>query len=290
MNTIQIKYFLTAAEYLNFTKAAERLFISQPALSKQLHVMEEELEMMLFRREGKKMTLTPAGKVLYDELKEFDKNYDAIIHKARLANEGSSGLLRIGLLEGQLLSDSFINTYQQFIAEYPNIDFRLSRASFSKLRNCLYNEEIDLAVTLSFDVERDSALRHIKIQQNDAFFLISKRHPLADKEINCWPQLADELFIFIDPKDSLGGAQEIIKECVNLGFDPKIDYAPSLESAMLWVEAGLGIGVFDSNNYLTLNPNIKKLELNGFHGTYTAIAWYPDNLNPIAAKFLELLK
>lgn len=85
MNTIQIKYFLTTAQYLNITKAAQKLYISQPALSKQLHTIEDELGMELFIKSGKKMQLSPAGKVLYEELRDFDKTYEGILRRAKMA-------------------------------------------------------------------------------------------------------------------------------------------------------------------------------------------------------------
>ena len=107
MNTTQIRYFLTAARALNFTEAARQLYISQPALSKQISAMESELNMMLFIRDKKKVRLTPAAMVLLKELPEFEQHYDDIILKAKIANEGNAGDLTIGILEGQMLGEDF---------------------------------------------------------------------------------------------------------------------------------------------------------------------------------------
>lgn len=290
MNTIQIKYFLTTAQYLNITKAAQKLYISQPALSKQLHTIEDELGMELFIKSGKKMQLSPAGKVLYEELRDFDKTYEGILRRAKMANEGRTGILRIGLLEGQMLGDVFMKTYQAFISKYPTINFQLERGSFSVLQDKLRRGDIDLAVSLSFDVAEEEDLSYTVIAEGEAFLAVSKNHPAAHKYESSWEDLKDETFIVISPKDSKVGSQMLIVECQRQDFEPKVDFAPSLESVMLWVEAGLGIGIVDSMNYLTLNPGIALLRHETYLNTETALVWCPDNLNPTAKLFIDMIK
>ena len=82
----------------------------------------------------------------------------------------------------------------------------------------------------------------------------------------------------------------LIVECQRQDFEPKVDFAPSLESVMLWVEAGLGIGIVDSMNYLTLNPGIALLRHETYLNTETALVWCPDNLNPTAKLFIDMIK
>ena len=288
MNTSQINYFLTASEYLNFTEAAKKLYISQPALSKQLQSIENELELKLFSRDGKKVHLTPAGVVLYEELKGFNKEYNAIIDNAKKANEGSVGILRIGILEGQLVGDTFIRAYQKFIEEYPDITVKLSRGSFSVLKEQLDRGKIDLAVSLGFHIKNDTDFSNITIMKNQAFLVASKKYLPRSIHIKSWKDLEGETFIVIDPKDSYTASQMLINECQRLGFNPKVDFAPSLESAMLWTEAGLGICVVDESNYLTLNPNIQILISDEFLQTETVLAWNQKIANPITFNFIEM--
>ena len=90
MNMIQMKYFITAAKCLNFTKAADKLFITQPALSRQIASMEAELNMQLFIRRQKSVQLTPAGAFLYDKLSALYHEYTDIIHMAQIKAAGYS--------------------------------------------------------------------------------------------------------------------------------------------------------------------------------------------------------
>lgn len=285
MNFTQINYFLTAARTLNFTDAAKELYISQPALSKQITAIENELNMMLFIRSNKKIRLTPAGAVLLKELPKLDQHYEEILHKARIANAGTSGELVIGILEGQMVGQKFTEMYSRFTNQYPNISVRLIRDSFSGLRKQLEAETIDLAITLSFDLASSPRFLFEELEICPAFAAISKSHPLANNLPTCWADLKGQTFIAIDPKDSVMSARMIEEDCKKAGFHPIIKYAPSLESAMLWIEAGMGIGFINSMNNLALNPDIIILNELPYKDTLSVMAWKKENINPAIALF-----
>ena len=153
MNSLQIKYFLTAARCLNFTEAAAQLYISQPALSQQISALEKELNMQLFVRSKKKVYLTPAAVVLLDELPDYERLYEDILTRARLANEGNSGIIRLGVLQGQCLEKELLEKYFNFRREHPNIAFDISSYSFGKLKEKLDEKRLDMIYTTSFDIQ-----------------------------------------------------------------------------------------------------------------------------------------
>jgi len=288
MNTTQIRYFLAAARTLNFTDAAKELYISQPALSKQITAIENELNMMLFIRSNKKVRLTPAGAVLLRELPELQDHYDEIVRKAKVANAGNSGELAIGILEGQMVGKEFTDLFADFSNRYPGISVRLSRNSFSGLRRQLEEQVIDLAVTLDFDLIGSPRIQSEVIAVCPAYAAISKNHHLASSPPTQWSQLKGETFIVIDPKDSFQSAPMVEEDCKRAGFHPIFKYAPSLETAMLWIEAGLGIGFINSMNNLTMNPDIIIWDELPTHNTHSVIAWHKDNVNPSIPLFTNL--
>lgn len=285
MNTTQIKYFLAAARTLNFTEAAKQLYISQPALSKQITAIENELNMMLFVRSQKKVRLTPAGAVLLKELPKFEEHYDNILHKAKVANEGVSGELSIGLLEGQMVGDTFTEVYGLFAKQYPNISVRLLRNSFSGLREALEDGSIDLAITLEFDIAGVPNIQYEKLEVCPAIAAVAKTHPAAAKKVTSWADLKDYTIIAVTEEDCFASDKMIIEDCKRVGFTPMIKYAPTLETAMLWTEAGMGICVVNSMNNLTQNPNIKMLSELPCKNTVSVIAWKQENINPAIALF-----
>lgn len=287
MNFTQINYFLTAGRTLNFTDAAKELYISQPALSKQIVAMENELNMMLFIRDNKKVRLTPAGAVLLTELPKVNKLYADVIHKAKVANEGRSGELSIGILEGQMLGKKLTQLLGEFSLKYPNISLRLSRDSFSGLRRQLENETIDLAITLDFDLIGSNRFLSESIEVCPAIAVVSKNHPLAKKQPKDWKELKGETFIVVDVADCYISAQMVIDDCKRAGFRPILKYAPSLETAMLWIEAGIGLGFINTLNTLTQNPDITLLKNLPTKDTTSVIAWKRENNNPAISLFVN---
>ena len=79
MNIIQMKYFITAARTLSFTKAAQQLYITQPALSRQILSMEKELNLQLFIRTGRNVRLTPAGRILFERFQTIYEDYQKVL-------------------------------------------------------------------------------------------------------------------------------------------------------------------------------------------------------------------
>lgn len=289
MNTTQIKYFLAAARTLNFTEAANQLYISQPALSKQITAIENELNMMLFVRSKKKVRLTPAGAVLLKELPFLEEHYDDIIRKAKVANEGNEGELAIGILEGQMVGDAFTKSFGRFSETYPNISVRLLRDSFSGLRKQLKEETIDLAITLDFDIAGTPGLHYETIATCPAIAAVSKSHPLSKNPPTSWTELKGQTFIVVDEKDCFASARMVIDDCKRAGFTPNLKYAPSLETAMLWIEAGMGMGFINTMNNLTINPNICLLNSLPCKNTYSVLAWKHENINPAIALFTNFI-
>ena len=285
MNTTQIRYFLAVARTLNFTQAAKQLYISQPALSKQITALEKELDMTLFIRDQKKVRLTPAGAVLYKELPKLEEHYGMILRKASIANSGNEGELSIGILEGQMVGDTFTRIYGQFCQNYPNISIRLVRDSFSGLRRQLDDGSIDIAITLDFDIMGDGSLQHEPLEVCPAIAAVAKSHPIANKKITSWNDLRDVTLIALMEEDCYASDKMIIEDCNQYGFKPTIKYAPSLATAMLWTEAGLGVCFVNSMNNLTLNPNIQMLTDLPCKYTTSVMAWKQENINPAIALF-----
>ena len=106
MNTTQIKCFLALSETLNFTKAAARLYLSQPALSRQIATLEQELNTLLLIRDSKNVRLTPAGALLAEELSGLNTALEDLISRTKAMGMGYSGSLTIGVLEGQWMDDA----------------------------------------------------------------------------------------------------------------------------------------------------------------------------------------
>lgn len=291
MNRMQIKCFLALAQTQNFTKAAEQLYISQPGLSHQIVSLERELNTQLFVRNQKGVRLTPAAKLLAKELPDLDREYEDLIQRVQAVGRGHSGSLTIGTLESQWLGGGFADLCCAFVQKYPNIDLRLRSGAFSDLRRWLNQEDVDVALTLQFDIADVSDLQWRAYDNDYARFAVSRRLPLGQKEVITLEDIMDETLLLISPEDSRAGAALSSEFIKNSGLAPKhIRYAPNLSTIMLWVEAGLGIGIINHHSNIASNPMVRLIEEVELTeaGANSCLAWKKNCMNPAVELFIQM--
>lgn len=290
MNTTQIKCFLALADTLNFTRAAARLYLSQPALSRQISTLEQEINTLLFIRDQKSVRLTPAGAVLAGELGSIYNAMERLIARVQTVSMGYTGTLTIGVLEGQWMGDGFTALCRRFLEVYPNIDLRISQGSFSLLRRQLAGGDIDLAITLEFDAADIDGTLTRRYGPDRAVFAVSRRLPVAQKEIIQFSDMMEETLLVISPEDSLAGANLLLNYVKKEGISPKrIRYAPNLSTLMLWIESGLGIGIINHQSSLASNPYVRLIAEVPLDDASTTLVWRRENLNPAIALFEQML-
>ncbi|MCI9252657.1 MAG: LysR family transcriptional regulator [Lachnospiraceae bacterium] len=292
MTTFQVKCFLAVAEHLSFTEAAGRLFMAQSSLSRNVFNLEEELGLKLFVRTKKYVRLTPAGAILFKEFSKLEKQTDAAIAKARKAQASLEGLLRIGIIENQR-SESFLpQSISSLRKNLPNLKIDLLRGNFKELRDALSKNEIDISMTVDFDLEEYMAQNVIY----QPFFIsagrcvISKYHPLADQETIRIEDLKKEPLIAISPEISKGACHHVMELCQLHGFTPsQIHYAYSVENLILMVESGLGFSVLDENSSIMASSAVRSIPIDD-HGPLALVAvWHKSNLNPAIPLFINML-
>jgi len=138
-----LKYFIAVAEDLHFRKAAERLYISQPGLSRQIKQMEDNLGVLLFERHNRKVVLTKAGNYLKRELTRNFKQLDDIINHAQLIHEGKKGQLKFGYV-GSAIQQIIPDLLLSYRNEHPDIVFNLKEMDNQKQIENLLNYTIDI--------------------------------------------------------------------------------------------------------------------------------------------------
>lgn len=149
MNQRQIESFLAVAETGNFTRAAERLYISQPAVSKQVLSLEEELGFLLLIREyHKDVQLTEAGKLYYDFFHKVTEEYKAVYEQAQQYQQKIRGTLRLGILTGWKIQEKLQKVLEQMKQDYPEIEIRMSFADLEPLRKEAEAGKLDLIFTI----------------------------------------------------------------------------------------------------------------------------------------------
>lgn len=294
MNLMRIQYFVEVAKSENFSEAARKLYTSQPNLSRQIAVMEQELGFALFHRVGRSIYLTQAGQYLYEQFKDIpDLAANAIAHASALAR-GDVGDLRVGVLEGQEINKIFTERLRRISEERPDLSLQVERNSFSNLRNGLLQCRYDLIITLSFelaDLAAAEPVEHEILLPQSGSIAVSRKHPLADKEDLVLADLKNESFIAISQEESPAGYRQLIDQCAKAGFDPNITrQANTLESLLLCVEANMGITLLDCNTRLQHDNNVRIIPLPESDESHLVAVWQSSNRNPAIRRLAEELK
>lgn len=290
INIQQIEYFLAVAKHLNFTEASHSLYISQPTLSKQIALFEEEINAQLFIRNKRKVSLTPAGELLNSKLGGILQELDSVLNQATQVGSGYDMLLDIGCLDALDTSDFLVRSTELFKEKYPNVQISFERASFKNLRNKMINNEFDLTFTLSFEVEGlQDDLEYREIWETSSSIITTDKHPLAKKNDLTLADFKEDAFVVLSRDETPNGFDGIIAICRQHGFTPKITkFVSNIESLILCVETGIGVALVDTNIALNSKSKIVKHQVDNDFIKVVAV-WRKDNKNPALKLYQEML-
>lgn len=284
-----LKYFLTVAEELHFRKAAEKLYISQPGLSRQIKQMEENLGLSLFERDNRNVTLTKAGVYLYEELKINLTMLDAILKNAKLLNDGIDGNLNLGYV-GSAMQNIIPDLLVEIRRKYPNIHFNLKELDNKKQIENLLTHEIDIGFVRLERVPNE--LEIYPIFEDTFSLVLPKNHSINTANFIDLAQFKNESFILFDPSYSPNYYQKIMQIFDFCGFTPFVSHKTFHASSIYkLVENNFGISIVPTSLKIGCSLNVKFIELNMIpQRTILSAVWSKRNRNPILPKILTLLK
>lgn len=289
MNFTRIEYFLAAAKYLNITKAAKVLYISQPSLSKQIALLEEELGVQLFNRSKNALLLTPAGELIYSEFSKIIPEAEAVLERAKRMKSASNGTLSIGFVESMSIGDTAKKMIRNFSAQEQNVALYIERYSFEALRNKMMDGAIDVAFTISQEIKNMRDIMRAEIEQRQTHIIISANHKLADRETLGLEDLRNETFVLMNKETSHISYDHIFRACRELGFFPKIRYAPNNETILDYLELGAYVSFFDKSIVENRKEKLKFYPSPvGGHFALLCI-WKKNNPNPALNEFIKYL-
>lgn len=280
MTLTQIKYFIEVAKCLNFSEAAEHLFITQPALSRQITAIETELNMQLFIRGSKKLSLTPSGQLLLSEFTKFLQLYDTIIDKAREVHRGISGQLSIGIIDGYDIGSVLPEFIEYMEQNYPNIRISMQRLSFRKLIEELYNHTLDAVITYDFHMKDKTGLTSLPIQLLYPVMSVPTRNPLSRKDAVTLKDFEHEPLVIVKEAECSPGVSLVIDTCLQFGhFYPDFYFTETMEDAILWVESGLRCALFNTGMTVMHSDKIRSFPLPELPPMHGLLCWHPQNTN-----------
>lgn len=292
MTLNQLKYFIAVARCLSFTEAARSLFMTQPALSRQIQAMEAELGAQLFVRDKKTLKLTPGGSALYSKLPEFLRQYEAMVAETRSANRGYEGRLRVGILDVYDVSELLPPVIARFRENCPYVKLTMERFSLGELPERLYEDKLDIICTYGFSLFDKPDLMTVDVQKYDSCVMLNRSHPLADQPNLTLTDLRQERFVQLRREASEEGHQYIANLISRAGIAPDVLYVDKNEDVLLWVELGIAVAITSNRTMEKYNPRVvvRELDMPEVKGHDISMAWRKSNYNPAIALFMELIE
>jgi DNA-binding transcriptional LysR family regulator len=292
MDIRQLRYFITVAEHLNFTKAANQLYVAQSAISHQIADLEQQLGVKLFNRNKRSVQLTPAGAVFLKEAIEIVDKTSGAVEKAQQTDAGVIGSLSVGFLNVHVRR--FLpNVIKQFRKQHPKVELHLNHFPSRMLKEALEEDELDLAFTLPSGLDRIEEIKTQTVAKEPYCIVLHKNHPLAHKDSIELSELENEPFIIHNRHDSPVGSYEfIVHLCEKSGFTPKVVSQPRfVDTVPVLVESEIGISILPKSFESISSPSLRFIEMDGVknHDCELVIAWKKNNINPSIPSFLHVL-
>jgi DNA-binding transcriptional LysR family regulator len=250
----QLRYFIAAAEDLSVSKAAARLHVSQPALSRQIGVLEEEMGVLLFDRIRKRIHLTDAGRFFLPRARQLVCDAETGLQQVREQFGNARRTLRLGFLS-LFLDDLVAPAVREFRQRHPRAQVSLfelpPRAQLDRLRA----HELDAAILGNIDNHERNQFTIRQIARYPMAAVLPEHHALAGRKPvklaalkgEDWVSLADAVF---------PGRREFLRQtCARAGFEPRIAHEVDSLSLMLYtVAAGDGVALLPNHSIKLAHP------------------------------------
>lgn len=272
-----LQSFLVLSHELHFGRAAARLHIAQPPLTKQIHQLEKQLGVQLFERHPRGVRLTTAGEALVPEAEQILNAVDRAVHTVRHAEHGGAGRLVLGY-SGATGTALVPGLLRSVITAQPGVDADVKRyGSSSLVADAVLAGEVDLGqVMLPFE-HPDLGTR--AVAQHQPLLVVAKDHPLADR-----PSVrVEELdgMDFVTPRRYSGSAllQLLQEVCATAGFTPRVvKETPDTYTTLMLVGAGVGISIVITGiDVLSSEVRYVAFEQDNLPSLESAVAWRKKN-------------
>ncbi len=286
MELRHVRYFVAVAEELHFGRAAERLQMAQPPLSQQIQDLERELEVQLFTRTKRTVTLTAAGEAFLIEARLLLHQADYMISVARRAAKGEIGHLGMSFV-GSACYKVLPEIVQNFRARYPEISLMLHQLTTSQQIEALQQKQVQVGILRP--PFADTGLESLCIARERLILALPEHHRLARQQRIPLQEIIDEPFILFPSEQGLGFYHQILGLCLDAGFVPEVvQEAAEMQTIVSLVATGIGLSLVpDSLRHLQRTGVVYRDLVEASPLLEVRIVWRNDDSSPVLRSFLD---
>lgn len=286
MNIDSLKCFILVAENLNFARAAEAMYKSQPAVTKQINALEEELGVALFIRSTRHVELTPAGMSFYKDAKDIVFNSQIAIERAKKQNIGVN-TVSIGLSNPTALFH-LTPLLSQLRMMFPNMRPNVQVFSYKIILNLFMESKLDILFYYKENMTPKAGISFKEIQRDSFVCLIPKGHPFEAKEAVSIQDLREETIVLCNPLNAPLSTASFQQTLLEHHSSNSVLYCDSAEIAHCMVSAGLGITILPS--FLCLKTqNLTTVSFEEQTKLTFGVFYRKQNTNPIMKRLINLI-
>lgn len=284
-----LRYFCAVADELHFGRAARRLHIAQPALSRQIRKLEEEVGTTLLARTQRSVALTMPGQAFLERAEQILDNVSQAVAEANRIADGQTGSLRVAFIHSSTynLTPTALDI---FATHHPGIRLELQEMTVIDQKRAIGRGDVDIGL-LRPPVE-DRSLSFESVMKEGFVLAVPRQHRLADQPIVNLRALAHEQFIMFERRQSPLFHERIMQSCEEAGFVPRVaQEAIQIHTVLGLVGAGLGIALMPDAAQKLLMPRVCFIRVaQPIQPVEIALAWRRDNLNPALPLFRQAVK
>lgn len=260
MKLRQLRQFVTIAELGSYRRAAEALFIAQPALTVSMQKLEHDMGAQLFERSARGVELTAAGTALLADARRVLFHADQARKSVQMVVHGESGSLRLGFV-GSATYALLPRTIPSFRERYPDIEVRLLEERTVVLLEMLRTNAIDAALVRG-PVAVDQHLESWVVERDDFVLAINHAHPLAGSTKVALRAFAADPFIMYSSGEVPGLHGVVLGLCSKAGFAPVVHQeAVQVQTVVSLVASGLGVALVPGAARAYSNPHVRFIPL-----------------------------
>ena len=291
MELRHLRYFQSVAEELSFSKAALRLHVAQPALSRAIKELEQELGLILLARNRRSVALTASGAVLLRDTGLLLQQLEEAVRRVRRTAAGEEGELHLGYI-GPPTERFLGRVLTEFRRRYPLVSVVLQERTPERVWEMVASGRLSLGLTRPVLADHALALHTLLLRREPLWAVLPRGHPLLKGKSIRWKQLRDEPLVVLSRREGVGLYEAIFGACHQERFTPRLAHTPSLMSTVLtYVEAGAGIGIMsDSITALGASRPLEYRRLVPEHTVDLVMVWSDRDDSRPAAAFRDLIK
>jgi DNA-binding transcriptional LysR family regulator len=287
MDLRQLRYFVAVAEEQHFGRAANRLHMAQPPLSRQIQALEKDLGFPLFVRSRRRVELTSAGAVLLQHSRRVFEAVDLAVHEARRAAAGESGRIAVGYLSS-LAYSGLTELLRAFRARFPSVEVALRELPPAHQVDAVKGGHLDVGFVRG-PVE-DPALAFELVRREPLVVALPEDHPLAKRARVRLSSLAREPFVTFPRVRGPAFFDQLMALCRSAGFTPRIvQQAPQLDMMSL-VAAGFGVAIVPASIRDVQRVGMVVRPIVGSPQVELYVVWRVGSDSPVLRGFLDVVR